>query len=772
MTRVLLTALWSHWRRAPLHLFTLIAGLALSTALWSGVQAINTEARASYDASAAQIGTDRFATLTGPMDQATWVRLRRAGWLTSPLLEGRRDGLRILGIEPLTAPRTAVARATEAEAFTFDTAVIHPADADRAQSWGVPLIQDATLSPGTAIADIGTAQKLLDRPGAVTRLIVLPAQPLIQPPLSDVAPELTLTPPGTDDTAALTDSFHLNLTAFGALSFAVGIFIVHATIGLAFEQRRPLIRTLRALGAPLRVLAGLIVAELLVLALVAGTLGLALGYGIAGVLLPDVSATLRGLYGADVSGSLAFRPFWAIAGLGMAVLGTALAAASSLTALLRAPLLASGQARAWSLRSARSARWQALAAAGLLAIAAALSQADGLTAAFALLAALLIGGALLLPALLALGLTGAAYLSRRPRADWFWADTRQQLPGLSLALMALLLAMATNIGVTTMVSSFRLTFLDFLDQRLASELYVTAESPDAGPATLLPIRSQQITVAGVPTHLHGPIDHATYRDHWRFLTAADRAWDTVFAGKAIAINEQLARRAGLWIGDIVALPGGPTLPIAGVYGDYGNPTGQALIAGHLWEQLYPTHVTTQWGIRTTDPTATRARLIASGVAPADIIDQAALKSQSREIFERTFTVTTALNVLTLAVAGFSILMSLLTLAQMRLPQLAPIWALGLTRARLGQVELLRSVALALATALLAVPLGLALAWVLLAVVNVQAFGWRLPLRLFPGEYLRLIGFAVAAGAVAALWPAWRLSRVSPAKLLGVFANDR
>ena len=52
------------------------------------------------------------------------------------------------------------------------------------------------------------------------------------------------------DVARLTDSFHLNLTAFGLLSFAVGLFIVHGAIGLAFEQRRVMVRTLRRLGCP------------------------------------------------------------------------------------------------------------------------------------------------------------------------------------------------------------------------------------------------------------------------------------------------------------------------------------------------------------------------------------------------------------------------------------------------------------------------------------------------------------------------------------------
>ena len=41
MTQATFHALLSHWWRNPMQLFTLLAGLALATALWSGVQAIN-----------------------------------------------------------------------------------------------------------------------------------------------------------------------------------------------------------------------------------------------------------------------------------------------------------------------------------------------------------------------------------------------------------------------------------------------------------------------------------------------------------------------------------------------------------------------------------------------------------------------------------------------------------------------------------------------------------------------------------------------------------
>ena len=91
MTRVTLQALLSHWWRNPLQLFTLLAGLALATALWSGVQAVNAEARASYDAAAATLGEgqyDRLVRRDGqPMAQATYIDLRRAGWLVSPVIQ-------------------------------------------------------------------------------------------------------------------------------------------------------------------------------------------------------------------------------------------------------------------------------------------------------------------------------------------------------------------------------------------------------------------------------------------------------------------------------------------------------------------------------------------------------------------------------------------------------------------------------------------------------------------------------------------------------------
>ncbi len=794
MTRATLQALLSHWWRNPLQLFTLLAGLALATALWSGVQAVNAEARASYDAAAAALGEgqyDRLLRRDGqPMDQATYITLRRAGWLVSPVVQGRLDGVRIIGIDPLTAPGAIgpVAIGEDADVVGFLTGAGQLfADAETARRLtGQQVIITPEAAPGTAITDVGVAQRLLGKQGQIDSLIIAPAQPRSQPPLEDIAPQLLRrAAQGGSDIGRLTDSFHLNLTAFGLLSFAVGIFIVHGAIGLAFEQRRPVVRTLRALGLPLRRLIVLMGAELMLFALFAGAIGVALGYGIAALLLPDVAATLRGLYGADVSGTLQLRPAWWLSGLSIALGGTALAASGALFKLSKMPLLAAAQPRALAMAAGRNAVIQGAGAAVLLAVAGVLMfTAQGLIGGFSLLAALLIGAALALPLILDRVLAACSGLARSVTAQWFWSDTRQQLPGLSLALMALLLAMAANVGVSTMVSSFRLTFVEFLDQRLSSELYVSTEDATqsqkltafAAPRVdaILPIQFADTEIAGQPTEVYGARDNHTYRDNWIFLQNSAAPWDTTFGGQTVLINEQLARRGGLGIGDQVQLQD-QVFMIAGIYGDYGNPIGQAVISEAQFAGLYPGITAQRFGLRL-DPDQVPGFVAAleaeAGIPATQTVDQARIKAISLQVFERTFTVTTALNILTLAVAGFAILMSLLTLATMRVPQLAPAWAMGMTRGQLGKLELLRAVLLAVLTAVVALPLGLALAWALLAVVNVAAFGWELPMYLFPGDYARLGIFALLAAALAALWPARRLARTPPADLLKVFSNER
>lgn len=796
---------------------TLLIGLISAIALWSGVQALNQQARTSYDRAAAALGGARTAVLIGrngaTFPQALYVELRRAGWPVSPILEGRVQiggrSFRLLGVEPVTLPSEAGdAPAMGGDLQTFvmppgETRIARETLTDLGATEGAtpmtsddmtlpPLRLAAQLAPGVMVVDIGTAQRLLKMPDQVSRLLIGKAKGPRATLESVAGDRLHLVEPDAEtDLERLTDSFHLNLTAFGLLSFFVGLFIVNSAIGLAFEQRLPMLRTLRACGVSAGELNTVLVFELVFFALVAGLLGMACGYLIAAALLPDVAASLRGLYGAQIPGQLSLQPQWWIAGLLISVIGALLAAAQSLWKASRLTVLAAAQPQAWHQAQRRWVVLQGGAALAIFAMAFGFFWfGDSLLAGFAVLAAMLLGAALALPLILELTLAGGQRHARGALVGWFWADSRQQLSGLSLALMALLLALSVNVGVSTMVESFSRTFVSWLDGRLAADVYLNAADDAQAKAitawlrerrdvsAILPGGRAETQLAGSPLEIFGLPDHAAYREQWPLLSATENAWTRLRPGNAAFVSEQLALRMKLAIGDHLEVPtpsGSWPLEVVGIYADYGNPKGQIAVNFAALTRYYPNIPLTRIGLRV-EPAAVPALMSALrekfGLDDHSLIDQATLKAESKRIFNRTFAVTAALNAFTLGVAGVALLTSLLTLGNSRLPQLAPLWAIGITRRNLAVIELLKTMSVALITALLALPLGLMVAWCLIAVVNVKAFGWRLPFHVFPLQLAELLLVAMAASLVAASIPVLKLARLQPAALIKVFADER
>lgn len=814
----ILAVLLSHWRRHPMQLATLLIGLISATALWSGVQAINQQARNAYDRAAAAFGGTRTAMLVAAdaatFPQELFVKLRRAGWPVSPMLEGRVQingrSIRLLGIEPVTLPvdvgnapklgstdlaafvgppgQTLVARETLGDLQAIEGATLQISNGATLP----PLRVQPQLVPEVLVVDIGAAQRLLGKPDQISRLLIGKAMGKPAPLASIAGERLQLVEPGAEtELERLTDSFHLNLTAFGLLSFFVGLFIVNSAVGLAFEQRLPMLRTLRACGASARMLNSVLVFELVALAFVAGLVGLVCGYFIAAALLPDVAASLRGLYGAQIPGQLTLKPEWWLAGIGISILGALIAAATSLAKAIRLPLLATAQPQAWQQAQRRWLILQGSAALAVFAVAALLLRhGDSLISGFGVLAALMLGAALILPAFLEIILRTGQRGARGPIALWFWADSRQQLSGLSLALMALLLALAVNVGVSTMVGSFSRTFLGWLNGRLAADVYVSASDNSKAVAIRSWLRERsevqatlsggraEAQISGQPVEVLGLPDHALYRERWPLLESAPRAWTQLVPGNAAFISEQLSRRLNVRVGDVIEIPspGGPwEVDIAGIYADYGNPKGQLTVNVAALMRHFPQTPQTRMGLivpRDKIPGLIAALQKQFALDDRSVADQATVKAESIRIFNRTFAVTSALNAFTLGVAGIALLTSLLTLANSRLPQLAPLWAIGITRPKLAAIELTKTLSVALFTTLLALPLGLLVAWCLLAIVNVKAFGWRLPFHVFPLQLVELVGVALLASLLAALLPVLRLARMQPANLVKVFANER
>lgn len=812
-----LRALLSHWRRHPVQFFSVLTGLWLATALLTGVQALNSQARDSYARASQLIGGEPQASLVAPdaasFPQALFAELRRAGWPVSPVVQGRvelqgheQQRLQLMGIDPVSLPGSgsvAGQRLSQAQMLAFfeppgrTWVAAQTLEALGLQAGEQPLTStgqrlpplqvQADMAPGLLLTDISFAQPLLNMPGRLSRLLVDNTFAARHP----TPPAALQLKQGEDNNLSrLTESFHLNLDAVGFLSFVVGLFIVHAAIGLALEQRRGLLRTLRACGVSARLLILSLGLELGALAVLSGVLGIASGYLLASLLLPDVAASLRGLYGAEVAGQLNLSPWWWLAGLGVSLLGALLAGASSLWRAARLPLLALANAQAWHQAHGRWLRRQGwVASAALLIALLALWLGDSLAAGFVLMAALLLGAALALPVLLNGLLKAVLGRGHSVLGQWFLADCRQQLPALSLALMALLLALAANIGAGSMTSGFRQTFTHWLEQRLTAELYLNPQNPQQAEQlnawlsrqplvqAVLPAWQVSVQLQGWPVEVFGVVDNPTYRQHWPLLEAADAPWDRLLQDDSMMLSEQLARRLKVQLGDTVSIPTpqGTWAPkIVGIYADYGNPKGHLLVnAQHLLAH-WPTLSPARFNLRVAPadvPPLIREVQREFALEDSRIVDQQQLKGWSSQVFERTFAATAALNSLTLGVAGVALFISLLTQSQSRLGQLAPLWALGVTRRQLMLLNLGQTWLLAVLTLILALPLGLLLAWCLDAVINVQAFGWRLPLQVFPGQLAQLLGLAMLATLLASAWPLWQLYRSRPADLLRTFAHE-
>ncbi|WP_449433679.1 FtsX-like permease family protein [Pseudomonas putida] len=814
---IALQALLSHWRRHRVQFFSIATGLWLATALWTGVQALNSQARSDYARASALLAGPLQVQLVARdaerFDQSLYLQLRKLGWPVTPVLEGRLRlageqplSVRLIGIEPLSLPPTAAIAGVRAADFNLLAFIGTPGQAwvgpDTLRQLGMraadqaissegqvlpPFVLDPQLAPGVIVVDIGHAQTLLQAPGQLSRLLLAGAA---RPLPGDLAARLEMQAPSDDGSLQrLTDSFHLNLTALGLLAFVVGLFIAHAAIGLALEQRRSLIRSLRACGISLKtVLLGLAI-ELGMFALLGGLAGVASGYLLAAWLLPDFAASLRGLYGAQVAGALSLPAWWWLAGVLVSVLGALVAGVGSVLRAASLPLLALAQPQAWRLAQGPWLQRQALAAGLLLVLALLCWQlGNSLAWAFVMLAALLLAAALLLPVLLESLLAGLAGVCRRPLAQWFIADSRQQLPALSLALMALLLALAASVGVGSMTEGFRRTFVGWLDLRLSADLYVTPRDTvqalqisewlkqQAAVTAVLPSWRLELRVRGWPVQVQGVIDDPRYRSRWPLLDQRARAWAQLASGQGLMLSEQLAQRLGVALGDRLTLPASPQqgLMVVGVYADYGNPKGHVLLNAQWMRRYLPQAQLT--GLSVDVAGAGTAALKAAlqqrfALDDSRVVEQARLKRWSTEIFNRTFAATAALNSLTLGVAGVALFINLLTLGQGRLNQLAPLWALGVRRMQLVWLSLGQTLLLGSLTVLLAMPVGVLLAWCLVAVVNVQAFGWRLPLQVFPMQLLQLAALGMLTSLLASAWPLWQLARRQPSDLLRQFADE-
>jgi putative ABC transport system permease protein len=149
----------------------------------------------------------------------------------------------------------------------------------------------------------------------------------------------------------------------------------------------------------------------------------------------------------------------------------------------------------------------------------------------------------------------------------------------------------------------------------------------------------------------------------------------------------------------------------------------------------------------------------------EVQPSAALRRDALIVFDRTFAITSAMQVLTTLVAFIGVLSSLLALQLEKAREMGVLRALGMTISEMRRLTLWETGLLGASAGLLSIPVGFILAWILVFIINQRSFGWTLQMLVQPGPFVQAFLLSVSAALLAALYPAWRLSRMEVAEAL-------
>jgi putative ABC transport system permease protein len=159
----------------------------------------------------------------------------------------------------------------------------------------------------------------------------------------------------------------------------------------------------------------------------------------------------------------------------------------------------------------------------------------------------------------------------------------------------------------------------------------------------------------------------------------------------------------------------------------------------------------------------------TGFIPASamikVVSGAAIKADILEVFDQTFIITSALQILTALVALTGILNSVMALILERSRELGILRACGAEKRQLGTLLLIECGFSGLISGLLALPLGICLAWILIDMINRRAFGWTYDMAFSPVLLVQAVLLSTLAAVAAGIVPAIRAGKIDIGKAL-------
>ncbi len=656
--------------------------------------------------------------------------------------------------------------------------------------------------------DIATAQELLGQKGKLSQIdlrVAAEQQPLLDTLKAQLPTGLKLELAEAQKNAVqqMTAAFELNLTALSLLALVVGMFLIYNTVTFSVIQRRPIFGILRCLGVTQGQLLTLIIGEAAIFSVIGSVLGVGLGIVLGRSIVGLITQTINDFYFVVSVQQITLSNFTIAKGLIVGIAAALVAAGlPAFEAMNTPPTLtlqrSTLESKILNLLPLLVAAWVAATGAGISLLR---WSGGGLVAAFAGLFAILLGAALLTPPLMALGMRlleplGAATLGVLGRLAP--RDILRSLSRTSVATAALMVSVSVIVGVSIMIGSFRGTVIQWLDQTLQADIYVSPPSATANrvlgkldPAIAAELKrwpgltdavtynDADVTVTALDNHpaqrnakliaAAGDISHGKRPYAWIRPDLGKNPWPALDAGEGVIISETLMLRENLSeIPTTVTLEspqGEKTFPVIAVFYDYSSDQGTIILDDDRYIDLWQDPSIASIGLfvgpdADVDATVAAIQQQFKDRQALSVQSNRSLRQGSLEIFDRTFAITNALRLLAIVVAFIGVLSTLMSLQLERTRELGTLRALGMTPGQLRRLTLLETGLMGTLAGVFAMPLGYALAWILVYVINVRSFGWTLRMVILPQYFWQAWLVALVAALLAGLYPALRLSQMN------------
>lgn len=837
LNRASLRFLWHHRTQALLA----VCGIAMGVAVVIGIQTIQSAARDSFSQSITQfegIATHKVSAVGRELLTSDLAALRRHlhAWQPAPVIQATvmplsgvkperyAQGLQLIAIDPLSyrsnnryADFDAAELLSQTHAVVLNDRTATALGLQPGQSFVISLNgaelevelvsvvpgRDASLADWVVLCDLASLSELgenktfssieLTAPPGIDADIVLQQlrQENVLPPALLIASRQRQ----QQQASQLTAAFFTNLDALSLLAILVGGFMIYNTMAFLVTQRRRLIARLRALGVSANAIVWQVLAEAWTLASLGALIGIVLAYVLADSLLPFVAVTLGDHYdGAALEISRVH--------IGLAVKGWLLAVLTATVASALPARQAANEnpasATHMQVQPAEDARQLAAAARwGLLAgLAAALIltfSGRSLYAGFTALGLMLLAASLMLPEVLRrlLGL-GVRCAHIFPTAERIALNSAAAAIGrIGMAVAALMAATATTIGIAIMVASFRLAVIDWIDQLLRADIYLSQQAAPEDKALFSPAVMQQLlnnprinTISKIHRtrgqYKGRSVNVTAYalppaaRSGFSFLNEVTTTdWQAFESSRTVFVSEPFAWHFALEPGDEIALTtptGSHRWRIAGIYSDYGSEQGVIAVSWanlqQHWQQTHA-HGLGIYAAPAVNLDELQQSLTAqyADAGTVTVWSKQEIEAQSLLVFDRTFVITDLLTYFAALIAALGLLNALLALNLERMREFAVMRALGcsalfIRRSLYGEAAVVAIVAMASA-----IPVGIVIAYTLTAVINQRSFGWSMPFTVSTAELVLPVCLCFVATLLACVLPAERAVRIDPARTL-------